>query len=101
MTMSPTAPRQGKYGAALLVTALVIVVGSGLTTLRSIAQDARAVPAPAVDEPAAPGGPTSEVAVLAGGCFWGVQGVFQHVVGVTNAVSGYAGGEKSAARYEV
>ena len=36
----------------------------------------------------------SEVAILAGGCFWGVQGVFQHVKGVSNAVSGYAGGEK-------
>jgi peptide-methionine (S)-S-oxide reductase len=38
--------------------------------------------------------------VLAGGCFWGVQGVFQHVKGVAGAVSGYAGGEKSTARYE-
>ncbi len=38
--------------------------------------------------------------VLAGGCFWGVQGVFQHVDGVSNAVSGYAGGEKSTAHYE-
>ena len=43
----------------------------------------------------------SEVAVLAGGCFWGVQGVFQHVNGVTNAVSGYAGGEKATAHYEM
>ncbi len=39
--------------------------------------------------------------MLAGGCFWGVQGVFQHVKGVTNAVSGYAGGEKKTADYEV
>ena len=38
---------------------------------------------------------TSETVVLAGGCFWGVQGVFQHVQGVTSAVSGYAGGEKN------
>ena len=38
--------------------------------------------------------------VLAGGCFWGVQGVFQHVTGVTNAVSGYAGGARSTATYE-
>jgi peptide-methionine (S)-S-oxide reductase len=49
----------------------------------------------------APGGATSGVAVLAGGCFWGVQGVFQHVTGVTNALSGYAGGEKNTAHYEV
>jgi peptide-methionine (S)-S-oxide reductase len=38
--------------------------------------------------------------VIAGGCFWGVQGVFQHVAGVTNAVSGYAGGAQSTATYE-
>ena len=38
--------------------------------------------------------------MLAGGCFWGVQGVFQHVQGVTSAVSGYTGGEKNTAQYE-
>ena len=43
---------------------------------------------------------SSEVAVFAGGCFWGVQGVFQHVKGVTNALSGYSGGEKGTAQYE-
>src|SRR5207253_10402333 len=42
-----------------------------------------------------------EVAVLAGGCFWGVQGVFQHVKGVTSAVSGYAGGEQKSAKYNI
>jgi peptide-methionine (S)-S-oxide reductase len=54
---------------------------------------------PVLDEPA--GQTPTEVAVLAGGCFWGVQGVFQHVEGVTSAVSGYAGGEKSTASYEL
>jgi peptide-methionine (S)-S-oxide reductase len=39
--------------------------------------------------------------VFAGGCFWGVQGVFQHVNGVTSAVSGYAGGDQRAAIYEI
>lgn len=43
---------------------------------------------------------TAEVAVLAGGCFWGVQGVFQRVHGVNSAVSGYAGGQLATARYE-
>jgi peptide-methionine (S)-S-oxide reductase len=58
---------------------------------------ARAVPAPAVDEATTA---SSETVVLAGGCFWGVQGVFQHVVGVTSAVSGYTGGQKATAEYE-
>ena len=57
------------------------------------------VPAPMLDEPAGSPG-ASETAVLAGGCFWGVQGVFQHVRGVSSAVSGYAGGEASTAQYE-
>lgn len=43
---------------------------------------------------------TSATAVFAGGCFWGVQGVFQHVKGVTRAVSGYSGGEAATATYE-
>jgi peptide-methionine (S)-S-oxide reductase len=64
----------------------------------SAGEPSRAVPPPFQDE--APGGATSETAVLAGGCFWGVQGVFQHVRGVTSAVSGYAGGDGSTARYE-
>ena len=61
------------------------------------AEDAVAIPPPAMDEKAAPG---TETAVFAGGCFWGVQGVFQHVKGVTKAVSGYAGGAKDTAVYE-
>jgi peptide-methionine (S)-S-oxide reductase len=66
---------------------------------RTFAETAHVLPAAALDEAA--GGATSEVAVFAGGCFWGVQGVFQHVNGVTSAVSGYAGGEQSTARYEI
>jgi peptide-methionine (S)-S-oxide reductase len=57
-----------------------------------------AIPAPARDEPA-PTGP--ETIVLAGGCFWGVQGVFQHVNGVTRAISGYAGGAAATAHYNM
>jgi peptide-methionine (S)-S-oxide reductase len=57
------------------------------------------IPGPATDEPAGTPG-TSETAVLAGGCFWGVQGVYQHVRGVSQAVSGYAGGDGSTAQYE-
>lgn len=61
------------------------------------AEDAVVIPPPAVDEKAASG---SEKAIFAGGCFWGVQGVFQHVKGVTKAVSGYTGGAKDDAIYE-
>ncbi len=83
--------------SALIAAALLLAgVGSGL--LASATEEARAIPAPALDE--APG-KSSETAVFAGGCFWGVQGVFQHVVGVSNAVSGYAGGEKATAHYQM
>ena len=66
--------------------------------LPSSAETAHEIPAPAVDAPAS-GGP--QTLVVAGGCFWGVQGVFQHVTGVTSAVSGYAGGEPATAHYEM
>jgi peptide-methionine (S)-S-oxide reductase len=85
--------------SAALAAALLVAAGLSLTALRSHAETAIVVPAPAVDE--MPGTEASETAVLAGGCFWGVQGVFQHVSGVTNAVSGYAGGEDKTAHYEV
>ena len=60
------------------------------------AEDAVIIPAPAIDVKAADG---IQTAVIAGGCFWGVQGVFQHTAGVGNAVSGYAGGSKATADY--
>lgn len=59
----------------------------------------RPIPAPKLDTPAAEAtGP--EIAVLAGGCFWGVEGVFEHVQGVIKVVSGYSGGSRETARYE-
>ncbi|MGO9674790.1 MAG: peptide-methionine (S)-S-oxide reductase MsrA [Methylocella sp.] len=60
------------------------------------AESAKLVPAPAQD-PAETG---TQTLVVSGGCFWGVQGVFQHVKGVESAVSGYAGGAADAAQYE-
>ena len=57
------------------------------------------VPAPAIDQPAATA-PRLESIVLSGGCFWGVQGVFEHVKGVTQALSGYTGGAPDTAQYE-
>ncbi len=61
------------------------------------AEEAVKIPPPALDEKATAG---TEKAVFAGGCFWGVQGVFQHVKGVRQAVSGYAGGAGKDAEYE-
>lgn len=86
--------RPAVFAVALLL--LLPVVGPRIAALA--ATDARTIPAPASDETARQA--TSEVAILAGGCFWGVQGVFQHVEGVTNAVSGYAGGEQKTAQYK-
>jgi peptide-methionine (S)-S-oxide reductase len=63
------------------------------------AEPATVVPAPAVDT-AATGAAGPQTVVLAGGCFWGVQAVFQHTKGVIKAVSGYAGGSKETAEYE-
>ncbi|QAX86764.1 peptide-methionine (S)-S-oxide reductase [Pseudomonas sp. DTU12.3] len=60
-------------------------------------EDAVVIPPPILDEITQA---RSETAVFAGGCFWGVQGVFQHVKGVQKAVSGYAGGAANTAEYE-
>jgi peptide-methionine (S)-S-oxide reductase len=61
------------------------------------ADEARPLPPPAVDERSSA---SSETVVLAGGCFWGMQGVFEHVKGVTKVLAGYSGGEKGTAEYE-
>ncbi|HUO00447.1 MAG TPA: peptide-methionine (S)-S-oxide reductase MsrA [Bradyrhizobium sp.] len=61
------------------------------------AEDAVIIPPPAMDAPPSDG---VQTVVLSGGCFWGVQGVFEHTAGVVSAVSGYAGGSKATANYE-
>jgi len=95
------APSHGRHSMNTKSTAFSTVfpaIGALLLALglRVNAQEGIAIPAPALDQP-----PTSErqVIVLAAGCFWGVQGVFQHVQGVTSAVSGYAGGSAASANY--
>jgi len=82
-------------GGLLSVSLLTFAVTSG-----SAAEPAVVIPAPALDA-AAPAGGELQTAVLAGGCFWGMQAVYQHTKGVTNAVSGYAGGQKETAHYEM
>jgi len=88
-------------GFAALTVCLALAVGlfAVLDGPGSRATASATIPGPVLDEPAG-SSVTSETAVLAGGCFWGVQGVYQHVKGVSSAVSGYAGGDASTAQYE-
>lgn len=89
-----------KNGSAFPAMILVgLLTAAGFAATRSTTEEARVIPSSVIDEPA--NGKASEVAVVAGGCFWGVQGVFQHVDGVTSAISGYDGGEKATAHYEM
>ena len=71
----------------------------GVTACNAKANPAAAIPAPVVDAPRA-STPARETAVVSGGCFWGVQAVFQHVKGVISATSGYSGGSAKTAEYE-
>ncbi|MET0384224.1 MAG: peptide-methionine (S)-S-oxide reductase MsrA [Burkholderiaceae bacterium] len=97
--MTTFTPKRGRRALALIGAACLLAVAMhrGLGSAFA-AESAVVIPAPSVDEPAA--GRHVETAVFAGGCFWGVQGVFQHVKGVANAVSGYSGGAKDTAQYE-
>jgi peptide-methionine (S)-S-oxide reductase len=88
------------FRSALILAAVLLAVGIAPGAFPWVAESARSIPQPVLDEPANPQA-TTEIAVLGGGCFWGVQGVFQHVEGVTSAVSGYAGGASNTAQYEM
>lgn len=79
--------------ATLFALAIISIFQSAMA-----AEEAVKIPSPTVDAKASG---ATEKAVFAGGCFWGVQGVFQHVKGVESAVSGYTGGERSTAVYEM
>ena len=80
----------------------LLLLGSllGATACNAKANPASAVPAPTVDAPRASAA-AQQSAVISGGCFWGIQAVFQHVKGVTSATSGYAGGSAKNAEYEI
>ena len=88
--MTSTKAALGGAAALLLATTILHAPARG-------AEDMHVVPAPATDAAAASG---PQTAVLAGGCFWGVQGVFEHVRGVERVLAGYSGGEQSTASYE-
>ena len=84
-------------------TRLALILFAALVTITACnakAKTAAAVPAPVQDAPRA-ATPGQQTAVLSGGCFWGVQAVFQHVKGVISATSGYAGGSAKTAQYEI
>jgi peptide-methionine (S)-S-oxide reductase len=93
--------RGRSFSLRKIVLASLIVPLAGLTVnVARAAEPAVVIPPPALDA-TAPAGTTSQTIVLAGGCFWGVQAVFQHTKGVTAAISGYAGGDKQTAHYEM
>ncbi|MEO5822667.1 MAG: peptide-methionine (S)-S-oxide reductase MsrA [Vicinamibacteraceae bacterium] len=96
-----TKTRMGRswvMGLAGVAVAVAVVAAVPVSYPFVSTERGRVVPPPVTDIPVDDA--TTQVAVFAGGCFWGVQGVFQHVTGVTNAVSGYAGGSRTSARYE-
>jgi peptide-methionine (S)-S-oxide reductase len=91
--MSPSHLR----GVSICAAALgALAVAAFFAAPSRAAEDAVVIPAPALDVAPSDG---IQTVVVAGGCFWGVQGVFQHTAGVVNAVSGYAGGSKVTASY--
>lgn len=100
MTFKDTPFFQGLAQARpALIAGAVVVAALGYFSSGGAAEKAVSIPPPAVDVAAGSQG-AQETAVFAGGCFWGIQAVFQHTRGVLNAVSGYAGGQKDTANYE-
>jgi peptide-methionine (S)-S-oxide reductase len=87
-----------RYGFVAAAAFLTVAAFAAWQLPAGAAEEAVVIPPPSIDEkPAA----ASEKAIFAGGCFWGVQGVFQHTAGVVSAVSGYAGGSKATADYNM
>ncbi len=83
-------PTSARFFVGLLVIPAIVAL-LGMTATANIVDAAVALPAAAVDAPLA-SARGEETAVFAGGCFWGVEAVFEHVKGVKSAVSGYSGG---------
>ena len=91
-------PRQSSRLSLCAAAIGALAIAAFAASPSRAAEEAVIIPAPAADVQPAGG---IRTAVLAGGCFWGVQGVFQHTAGVVNAVSGYAGGTKATADYNL
>lgn len=90
------------YTKIILVLAFAVAAGCGAASMSSNNAISKVnEPAPETAAPApTPGAKGMQTAIFAGGCFWGVEAVFEHVKGVKNVVSGYAGGEAKTAEYE-
>lgn len=86
-------------GVSRVSVVLLMLAFAGVVTC-SAGDKALVVPTPAVDAAVA-GSKAEQTMVVAGGCFWGIQAVFQHVKGVINATSGYSGGSAKTAEYEL
>ena len=87
------------FFAVLIFAALGVLVWATAKSDNGRADSKAAFPKPALDSPLA-SAKTSETAVVAGGCFWGIQAVFAHVKGVVSSTSGYSGGAANTAHYE-
>ncbi|MGC2224243.1 MAG: peptide-methionine (S)-S-oxide reductase MsrA [Methylocella sp.] len=101
-TQSPQVHRNALRTASIALGLFLTVLGTAVffrLASPAAAQFARPIDPPLADLPNSTGSGTGR-AVFAGGCFWGVQAVFQHTKGVTSAISGYAGGTLSAPSYE-
>ena len=85
---------------ALLGLLIAALAGVFLRNNVAASEAATTLPKPVLDDSLA-ASPGQQTVVFAGGCFWGVQAVFQHVKGVISATSGYSGGAKSTAEYEI
>lgn len=98
----PSASRFALRNWPMLLSACSLVLGAVYLGSSAAAENSVALPAPTQDivENGAASTATPRSVVLAGGCFWGIQAVFQHTKGVLNAVSGYAGGKPTDATYE-
>jgi peptide-methionine (S)-S-oxide reductase len=99
--MSERAKSRRRLAIALALASAALVSAAlfaGIPTPAAASEEAVVIPAPALDNPKAAGPP--QTAVLAGGCFWGVHGVYQHVRGTRQVLSGYSGGTKATADYE-
>ena len=96
--MNPELKNPSIVGRVTIFLAILALVGTLAWNQASAAASVSVLPDPAVDAPRAAN--ADQTAVISGGCFWGIQAVFQHVKGVKSATSGYSGGPAAAAEYE-